>query len=291
MNYPSEFIKKRSFEVVWAVFRVAQVVPHVGLKQLLEDRALQYFSHKNSETLDALEEVVQLGSKLGDITAINSAVLLREIGALQVLLIEAKQTLEENSGILEQESIEHMFSEPPVLFSDFAQMIHSDANTSEIYPHGESSHIDVNPANDISESGKVLSGKATQNGSFTDSYNALSFSGKSPANDITESGNVFSGNKSEKNRGSISGNTGNEISRETAQNDRVVLSSAERKERIVSILKSKNFCNINDILERLPKVSDRTVRYDIKTLVDSKIVERVGNGGPNSFLRLRKKEQ
>lgn len=291
MNYPSEFMKKRSFEVVWAVFRVAAIVPRAGIKQILEDRALGYFSHKNSEALDVLEEAIQLGSKVGDISEVNSSVLLREIGTLRTLFIEAKNAPVEKVEIPEQESIEHIFSEPPMLFADFAHMMQVDHDTEGVAQPMQAAHPTANLANDIMESGKTVSGK-TQNDRFSsDIYKAPSFSGKSLANDIMESGNVQSGNNLAKKEARISGNAGNAKSTQTGKNAQPVLSSAERKEQIVSILKSKNFCNMNDIMGHFPNVSDRTLRYDIKTLADSKIVERVGNGGPNSFFRLRKKEQ
>ena len=292
MVYPNEFMKKRSFEVVWAVFRVAATISRVGVKQLLEDRALAYFTHKNIHTLESLEEAIDLGSKLKDISEVNASVLLREISSLRAALLELQNAPVEKSVEPEQESIEHIFSEPPMLFSDFTQMMRSQGGEVEVGSSAHATEVQQSPAKSPIESGKAESGNVQNNQQKTHLYTAPSFSGNNPAKSPIESGKAESGNNPANGMAQISGNqTIDKTVKPTTinVNSQGVLSSAERKERIVSILKSKNFCSINDIMNQLPKVSDRTLRYDVKTLVDSKIVERMGKGGPNSFFRLRKK--
>ena len=146
MVYPNEFMKKRSFEVVWAVFRVAAVVPREGIKKALEDRALAYFTHKNIHTLEDLEEVIDLGSKLKDISEVNASVLLREISSLRVALLESQNIPVEKSVEPEQESIEHIFSEPPMLFSDFTQMMRSQGGEVEVGSSAHATEVQQSPA-------------------------------------------------------------------------------------------------------------------------------------------------
>jgi DeoR/GlpR family transcriptional regulator of sugar metabolism len=57
---------------------------------------------------------------------------------------------------------------------------------------------------------------------------------------------------------------------------------------IIEQLSRKTYSTLRDVAEILPGVSERTLRYDIQRMVDKKIVERVGGGGPHSFLRLKK---
>jgi len=35
----------------------------------------------------------------------------------------------------------------------------------------------------------------------------------------------------------------------------------------------------------LPNISERTIRYDLQTLLEQGLVERVGNAGPSVFYR------
>jgi hypothetical protein len=67
-----------------------------------------------------------------------------------------------------------------------------------------------------------------------------------------------------------------------------------RKERIVErIRQSGNLnssaigCRLRDIQEVLPDLSERTLRYDLQRLVAEGIIERIGNGGPATFYRIR----
>ena len=46
-------------------------------------------------------------------------------------------------------------------------------------------------------------------------------------------------------------------------------------------------CRLKDILAVFPDVSERTIRYDIQKLCDSGVIERVGNGGPATYYRVR----
>lgn len=61
-----------------------------------------------------------------------------------------------------------------------------------------------------------------------------------------------------------------------------------RQLKILEIVRELADCSLKDIQDRLPDVSERTVRYDIQTLLDSGKVQRVGNGGPGTFYTLPK---
>jgi repressor of nif and glnA expression len=41
----------------------------------------------------------------------------------------------------------------------------------------------------------------------------------------------------------------------------------------------------------LPDTSERTIRYDLQTLVEQSLVERIGNAGPLVFYRASRVEQ
>ncbi len=46
-------------------------------------------------------------------------------------------------------------------------------------------------------------------------------------------------------------------------------------------------CGLRDILEMLPDYSDRTIGYDLQTLVERGSVERIGAGRPSVYYRIR----
>ena len=70
-------------------------------------------------------------------------------------------------------------------------------------------------------------------------------------------------------------------------------SSFKERERIIlekirqfgSLSGNKSGCRLKDILEILPNSSERTIRYDLQTLVEQGVLERVGPGGPGTFYR------
>ena len=81
--FSQEFFIQRSFEVVWAVFRVAEHSTRPKIKQALEDKAVDYLAAKDFPTLDGLDEIVRFAAQIGEINKVNSSVLLREIGNLR----------------------------------------------------------------------------------------------------------------------------------------------------------------------------------------------------------------
>ena len=281
MAYTPEFFKQRSFEVVWAVFRVADVCNRPSIARLLEDRALTYFIHKNLAALEDMHEAILFGSKIGEIHEMNMAVLDREIQELREFLSQPAVIPEVNPT---PASIDDIFSKSSVLFSTFAKPVGADASISaKMNREREGSRIthSHSPANDFSESGNAIFDEVDNNAVKSRHNDSVSFSGNSPANDFSESGNIVSGKQNSKIIDKISGNSGNE-------NISQLFTSAQRKELIVGLLKNKQFCHINDLLTHLPGVSDRTIRNDIRSLAESRIIERLGNGGPNSFFRLKK---
>jgi hypothetical protein len=64
------------------------------------------------------------------------------------------------------------------------------------------------------------------------------------------------------------------------------LSSAIRQSAILDKIRQSGNCRLKDIQEVVPGSSERTIRYDLQSLVEKNIIERVGNGGPSVFYRL-----
>ena len=306
MNYSLEFFKQRSFEVVWAVFRVADAVDRVDLKKVLEGKALAYLSAKDAVALDELEEVVRLGSHIGEINDINTKVLLRETGNLRTALQEIKRVSEDVASAQLHErtenTIESIFSKPPMLFSDFARLLHNVSEKSGNSPATdvqESGNVAFESGNTIFDDTHVSRASASVSGTIKDTIvpsaqhnDALSYASHMESGNDTVAAVLPHQQSPATNSPATSNRESGNISHEIyskADQDARQLTSTERKKLIMSVIEKRAMCHINDIIAVLPGVSDRTLRYDIKTLADQRLIERIGTGGPNSFLRIKGK--
>lgn len=61
--------------------------------------------------------------------------------------------------------------------------------------------------------------------------------------------------------------------------------SAIRQDAILARIRQSGNCRLKDIQEVLPDTSERTIRYDLQTLLEQGLIERVGNAGPSVFYR------
>jgi hypothetical protein len=67
--------------------------------------------------------------------------------------------------------------------------------------------------------------------------------------------------------------------------------SAIRQSTILSRIRQSGNCRLKDIQDVLPNISERTIRYDLQTLVEQNLVQRIGNAGPLVFYRASHVEQ
>lgn len=72
-----------------------------------------------------------------------------------------------------------------------------------------------------------------------------------------------------------------------AYSDGGIIRSAMRQSAILEKIRQSGNCRMKDIQEILPDSSERTIRYDLQTLMEQNLVERVGNGGPAVYYRVR----
>ena len=84
------------------------------------------------------------------------------------------------------------------------------------------------------------------------------------------------------------GNTLNKIQREIAESDsgNGNMKAEMRQSAILEKIRQIGNCRLADIQQILPEVSDRTIRYDLETLVQKRLVERLGSGGRGAYYRV-----
>jgi len=66
-----------------------------------------------------------------------------------------------------------------------------------------------------------------------------------------------------------------------------IIKSGIRQSTIMDRIRQTGNCRLKDIQEILPECSERTIRYDLQSLVEQKLIERIGNGGPAVYYRVR----
>lgn len=73
--------------------------------------------------------------------------------------------------------------------------------------------------------------------------------------------------------------------------------AANRQSAIIAAIKKieslpgrQDGCRLKDIQDVLSNVSERTIRYDLQNIMGQGIIERVGNGGPATFYRMKSKD-
>lgn len=66
-----------------------------------------------------------------------------------------------------------------------------------------------------------------------------------------------------------------------------IIKSGMRQIAILDRIRQSGNCRLRDIQEILPDTSERTIRYDLEDLIERNIIERIGNGGPSVFYRIR----
>ena len=60
---------------------------------------------------------------------------------------------------------------------------------------------------------------------------------------------------------------------------------AIRQAAILERIRQSGNCRLKEIQDILPNISERTIRYDLQTLLERGLIERIGNAGPSVFYR------
>jgi hypothetical protein len=66
--------------------------------------------------------------------------------------------------------------------------------------------------------------------------------------------------------------------------------SVIRQSTILARIRQSGNCRLKEIQDILPNTSERTIRYDLQTLLEQGFIERIGNAGPSVFYRASHQE-
>jgi hypothetical protein len=280
LTFSQEFLRQRSFEVAWAVFRVSEFVSKKNLKNGLEERALDYFLKRDADSLDSLEDAIQFSFKIGEISEVNTKVLFREINNLRSAIGEI---LTLNNGNGNGHSEQKMSELAPAIEDYFSKLQLSDFCEEESKSGNEKiEKSEINLASLPEKSPAIIETESLA----TENKLANELSGKENLVKEKHFGNVQ--DKSPATTEAMSPANSQKNENDNQNGGEYYMSYKERQNAIMEVLNSRQLCHINDILSVMPGVSARTVRYDLQRMSDNGVVERVGSGGPSSFVRLKR---
>ena len=204
------FILTKTYEVVYAVFRLAERMQEKDFAESLRASGTALLAAAAAEDYAATERplrvtecLVKFGGDVGMIGSPNVEVMMREIYALDAAIVERKAAVKTN-----EVSVAEIFSKPEIA-----------EHSAEVAPAMVSMTM---PAATLEREPAI----------------------RQSAND-----------------------------------------SAIRQNIILGRIRQSGNCRLKEIQDVLPNTSERTIRYDLQTLLEQGLIERIGNAGPSVFYR------
>lgn len=245
---------KKSYEIAYALCRIAAKIPEKYFSDALASEGVKILGSvaggeyaKANNSLAAAEYFIRLGAGVGSVNTENGELLLGEITVLRDMI----------AGLLKTSKIEP-------------------ADLSGIFTAAEELVPSI-----VSEVALAIQDLSLIRSEIQDQ------SGNIPASQDNKSGNTkTSGNvpatinfKSE----GTSGKSGNDNNSGIVE----LIKSGNRQGAILEKIRQSGNCRTKEIQDLFPGCSERTLRYDLQSLTEQNLIEKVGVGGPAVFYRSR----
>jgi len=261
MNHdPSaQFFSKKAFEISYALFRVSAALARRSFAERLEDAAARLLESAAASRYGSLREelnvivyLMRLGGDSNVIHPANAQVIIREAKNLDSAVSDF-----EKSAKPKEAEIEAVFSKGKV---------------SKAQPQKR----------DEDEAPRVSSSVLQES---------------IPSREVIFQGaprvvNQDIRHEEEEKGGPVVGRSGNEggfqkVNHEVfAQNQSLKVGAQMRQSAIFEKIRQTGNCRLKDIQETLPQTSERTIRYDLQSLLEERRIQRIGSGGPATYYRL-----
>ncbi len=290
MSQNHEFIKNRSFEIAWAVFRCASLVKQEKLKKELEDAAIELLSHHShfssrenilrrhkkhslirGESCWAVEKLtsfIKLSEAIGEIKIINARVLYRELDNISQVIQKISEELSQNPE--EEILIENIFS---------THLPKSDLTVSEV----KASKM---PISEQSRQGGIYGARVVKefgNGSAKlTTSNSAKLTTSSLAKLTTSNLASYSQDNSAKASSAIT--KPDDLIKENQENP----SLDSWQDLIFRKIREFGKTSTKEIAGFFPEISERTVRFYLQRLSEIGLIERIGTSGPGSYYIYKK---
>jgi len=267
-----ELANKKSYEVAYALFRIAGQIADFGIAKKIKDGATEVLAAtvsgeygKAAIELQALDYIVKLAVDTGTIRFLNGDILMREIGNLNALLAGQMDSVGQAvdiSGFFLPEPAGN-YNEPVRESTSHNTMPSSTVKQEKKI--GVDDLISIPPDHLHDQRGKQaeeVRQEKSQNPLDDREYHFLPKVAVGVQDAESESGNNPA--------------TG-------------FLKSGMRQIAILDKIRQSGNCRLKDIQEVLPDTSERTIRYDLEDLMERRLIERVGSGGPAIYYKMRQK--
>ncbi|PIR04967.1 MAG: hypothetical protein COV57_01620 [Candidatus Liptonbacteria bacterium CG11_big_fil_rev_8_21_14_0_20_35_14] len=76
-----------------------------------------------------------------------------------------------------------------------------------------------------------------------------------------------------------------DVAKEDEDSDRKRSKADVRRDLVLEKVKKEGICFIRDLMASFPDYSERTLRYDLESLIEEGKIEKIGNSGPGTFYR------
>jgi len=246
-----EFLIKKSFEVSYSLFRVANATEKSPeLVILLKNKALNLLDAASScnygemeLVLKSLKYFLMLGVEDGAISDRNYRIITNESDNLNMAIIAA---LEKSTDIDGDPDLSKIFSP-----TEKSKKVEGDDGVL-----ASNDYVSSNADNMENDSVETIERKDEEESLGT----------KSNKDGFIRLGDYFG------NPATIAGYT-----------------AKMRQLAILNKVKKEDQCQLKDIQRLLPESSERTLRYDLQKLSEDGLIERIGSGGPSSFYKLTEK--
>jgi len=155
----AEFIKNRSFEIAWAVFRCANIIKQPKLKIELENASVDIVANLGIvDNLEKLEQLIRLAEVVEEISKINAFILFREIDNLKEAIRQWNSAIRQEREEKEKSSaIDKIFEKTPVpLFEKDNSSAKLTTSSSAIVRQSENSSAKLTTSSSAKEFGNEL---------------------------------------------------------------------------------------------------------------------------------------
>ncbi|MBI5401390.1 hypothetical protein HZB05_01000 [Candidatus Wolfebacteria bacterium] len=282
-----EFIKNRSFEIAWAIFRCAVLVKQDNLKKNLEDGAVNLvnkYGHsdlksdvvKNVFEIEKLISLIRLAEVIGEIKIVNARVLYRELSNLHGAVKNHGELLAKQVSQNPEEAvfIESIFSQPPMVMGEFVDISRQptlEIKQDLVVRQSSSQAVRQPAATDSAKKSKKNKSSAI----------VMSGTQQNKSSAIAELNNSAIVQPQVAEQSSLRGK------QETAQTDE---ESVQDSWQNLIYRKIKEFGKVStrEIAAFFPEISERTIRFYLQKLNDAGLIEKIGISGPGSFYTFKK---
>lgn len=293
MSFNAEFVKNRSFEIAWAIFRCAALAKNSHLKSELEKSAVNLAAEfgkfepqkdfkKEKAAIDSLNNLIRLAEVVGEFNSINSLVLFRELdnlfNAVQSLALDLSRK-EENE---ELRALEGIFSASLEEEKD-ETAVQQDFGLEENEFGNDLAKQNIDFSTIYEEKGEklpnIILAKAPEN-KFLAPKNENLKRGALPSIKVRQ-GNTNLATRNDFKSLAEQKRPANLIEIIRQEDEKLEIDSWQ--DLIYRKIKEIRQVTTKELASIFPQISERTIRFYLQKLVESNLVSKKGSTGPGIY--------